>query len=198
MALEKLSFESVNGRTDRRTDGRTDDGRKVITIAHHEHSSGELKHCDCDGTKQRIQCDLKPEHTHARTHARTHAHTHTHTHTQLEHIAQTADTHSVGGVVFKPWNYLVAIKNRSTGSTERRASGSQFSFQTGSGKIAFAADRQVLLVQVIFAEFLRIFSAKRLFLLRELNHREDVETLLQRNSFPFYLWGYTTFVFTSL
>ena len=24
-------------------DGRTDDGRKVITIAHHEHSSGELK-----------------------------------------------------------------------------------------------------------------------------------------------------------
>ena len=28
--------------TDRRTDGRTDDGRKVITIAHPEHSSGEL------------------------------------------------------------------------------------------------------------------------------------------------------------
>ena len=25
------------------TDGRTDDGRKVITIAHPEHSSGELK-----------------------------------------------------------------------------------------------------------------------------------------------------------
>ena len=38
MALEELSFESVNGRTDRRTDGR-----KVITIAHPEHSSGELK-----------------------------------------------------------------------------------------------------------------------------------------------------------
>ena len=29
--------------TDRRTDGRTDDGRKVITIAHPEQSSGELK-----------------------------------------------------------------------------------------------------------------------------------------------------------
>ena len=29
--------------TDGRTDGRTDDGRKVITIAHPEHSSGELK-----------------------------------------------------------------------------------------------------------------------------------------------------------
>ena len=28
---------------DRRTDGRTDDGQKVITIAHPEHSSGELK-----------------------------------------------------------------------------------------------------------------------------------------------------------
>ena len=28
--------------TDGRTDGRTDDGRKVITIAHPEQSSGEL------------------------------------------------------------------------------------------------------------------------------------------------------------
>ena len=28
--------------TDGRTHGRTDDGRKVITIAHPEHSSGEL------------------------------------------------------------------------------------------------------------------------------------------------------------
>ena len=28
--------------TDGRMDGRTDDGRKVITIAHSEHSSGEL------------------------------------------------------------------------------------------------------------------------------------------------------------
>ena len=35
MALEKLSFESVNG--------WTDDGQKVITIAHPEHSSGELQ-----------------------------------------------------------------------------------------------------------------------------------------------------------
>ena len=35
MALEELSFESVNGRTH---------GQKVITIAHPEHSSGELKH----------------------------------------------------------------------------------------------------------------------------------------------------------
>ena len=30
-------------RMDGRTDGRTDDGRKVITIAHPEQSSGELK-----------------------------------------------------------------------------------------------------------------------------------------------------------
>ena len=29
--------------TDGRTDARTDDGRKVITIAHPEQSSGELK-----------------------------------------------------------------------------------------------------------------------------------------------------------
>ena len=51
--------------------------------------------------------------------------------------------------------------------------------------MAFAADRQVLLVLVITAEFLSIFfSAKRLFLLMELNHTEDIETLLQRNSFP--------------
>ena len=35
MALEELSFESV--------DGQTDNGQKVITIAHPEHSSGELK-----------------------------------------------------------------------------------------------------------------------------------------------------------
>ena len=34
-ASEEKSFENVNG--------RTDDGRKVITIAHLEHSSGELK-----------------------------------------------------------------------------------------------------------------------------------------------------------
>ena len=53
------------------------------------------------------------------------------------------------------------------------------SYQTGSGKMAFAADRQVLLVLVITAEFLGFFSAKRQFLLRELNHMEDVETLLQ-------------------
>ena len=33
-ASEEKSFENVNG--------RTDDGRKVITIAHPEHSSGEL------------------------------------------------------------------------------------------------------------------------------------------------------------
>ena len=33
------AFENVNGCTD----GRTDDGQKVITIAHPEHSSGELK-----------------------------------------------------------------------------------------------------------------------------------------------------------
>ena len=39
MALEKLSFESVNGQTT----GRMDNGQKVITIAHPEHSSGELK-----------------------------------------------------------------------------------------------------------------------------------------------------------
>ena len=37
---EKL-FKNVNGRTQGRTDGQTD-GRKVITIAHPEHSSGEL------------------------------------------------------------------------------------------------------------------------------------------------------------
>ena len=42
-ASEEKSFENVNGRTHGRMDGRTDDGRKVITIAHPEHSSGELK-----------------------------------------------------------------------------------------------------------------------------------------------------------
>ena len=40
-------FENVNGwtdgHTDARTDGWTDDGRKVITITHPEQSSGELK-----------------------------------------------------------------------------------------------------------------------------------------------------------
>ena len=34
--------------TDGRTDGRTDDGRKVITIAHPEQSSGELKRSEKD------------------------------------------------------------------------------------------------------------------------------------------------------
>ena len=38
-ASEEKSFENVNGWMD----GRTDNGRKVITIAHPEHSSGELK-----------------------------------------------------------------------------------------------------------------------------------------------------------
>ena len=33
----------MDGRTHGRADGRTDDGRKVITIAHPEQSSGELK-----------------------------------------------------------------------------------------------------------------------------------------------------------
>ena len=42
MALEELSFESVNGQTDVCTDGLTDNLQKVITIAHPEHSSGEL------------------------------------------------------------------------------------------------------------------------------------------------------------
>ena len=52
--------------------------------------------------------------------------------------------------------------------------------------MTFAAERQVLLVLVITAEFLSLFfTAKRLFLLGELNHKEDVETLLQRNSFLF-------------
>ena len=36
-------FRGMKMLTDGRTDGRTDDGRKVITIAHPEHSSGELK-----------------------------------------------------------------------------------------------------------------------------------------------------------
>ena len=58
--------------------------------------------------------------------------------------------------------------------------------------MALAAYRQVLLDVVITAEFMSVFfffffffSAKRLFLLRELNHVEVVEALLQRNSFPF-------------
>ena len=42
-ASEEKSFENVNGWTDTQMDGRTDDGRKVITIAHPDHSSGELK-----------------------------------------------------------------------------------------------------------------------------------------------------------
>ena len=50
-ASEEKSFENVNeqmhrqtdARTDAWTDRRTDDGRKVITIAHPEHSLGELK-----------------------------------------------------------------------------------------------------------------------------------------------------------
>ena len=46
-ASEEKSFENVNRRThrwmDALTDRRTDDGRKVITIAHPEHNSGELK-----------------------------------------------------------------------------------------------------------------------------------------------------------
>ena len=61
--------------------------------------------------------------------------------------------------------------------------------------MAFAADRQVHLVLVITAElcffFVLFFSAKCLFLLRVLNHMQDVETLLQKkkkkkkNSFLF-------------
>ena len=46
IASEEKSFENVNGRTDARTDRRTHwqtDGWKVITIAHPEHNSGELK-----------------------------------------------------------------------------------------------------------------------------------------------------------
>ena len=39
MTVEEMSFESVNGRTD----NRTDDGQKVIPIVHPEHNSGELK-----------------------------------------------------------------------------------------------------------------------------------------------------------
>ena len=44
MALEELSFEGVYGRTEGQSDGRTDDGQNVITLAHPEHSSGELKY----------------------------------------------------------------------------------------------------------------------------------------------------------
>ena len=39
-ASEEKSFENVNG--------RTHNGRKVTTIAHPEHSSGELKTCTED------------------------------------------------------------------------------------------------------------------------------------------------------
>ena len=39
MALEELSFESVNGLADARMDNR----QKVIPIVHPEHISGELK-----------------------------------------------------------------------------------------------------------------------------------------------------------
>ena len=38
-----LTDGCTDRRTDARTHGRTDDGRKVITIAHPEQSSGELK-----------------------------------------------------------------------------------------------------------------------------------------------------------
>ena len=38
-----LTDGRTDGRTDARTHGRTVDGRKVITIAHPEQSSGELK-----------------------------------------------------------------------------------------------------------------------------------------------------------
>ena len=66
----------------------------------------------------------------------------------------------------------------------------------GSEKMAFGADRQVLLVLVITVEFLSVlFCAKCLFLLRELNHMEDVETLLQRNSFFFLAVGIQYFCF---
>ena len=44
MALEELSFESVNGWMDNWTVGQMDDGQKMIPIAP-EHSSGELKSC---------------------------------------------------------------------------------------------------------------------------------------------------------
>ena len=47
---EEKSFENVNGRTHGGTDARTDDGRKVITIAHPEQSSGELKKYDLNFT----------------------------------------------------------------------------------------------------------------------------------------------------
>ena len=41
--LEELYFESVKGWTSAQTSAQTDDGQKVINIAHPEHSSGELK-----------------------------------------------------------------------------------------------------------------------------------------------------------
>ena len=45
-ASDDKSFENVNGRTHGRTDAQTEDGRKVITIAHPEQSPGELKNND--------------------------------------------------------------------------------------------------------------------------------------------------------
>ena len=46
--MEK-SFENVNG--------RTDDGRKVITIAHPEQSSGELKNTLSGPMRQADKCE---------------------------------------------------------------------------------------------------------------------------------------------
>ena len=43
MASEEKLFENVNGCTDRRTHAQMDDRQKVITRAHPEHSSDELK-----------------------------------------------------------------------------------------------------------------------------------------------------------
>ena len=40
MALEELSFESVDGQMEGGTTRQTEDGQKMITIAHPEHSSG--------------------------------------------------------------------------------------------------------------------------------------------------------------
>ena len=52
MALDELSFENVNGRTDR----RMDDGQKVITIAHPEHNSGEINTMGIPLFIWRFQC----------------------------------------------------------------------------------------------------------------------------------------------
>ena len=43
----------MDGRTDGCTDGRTDDRQKVITIAHPEHSSGELTKLT---TRKKVKC----------------------------------------------------------------------------------------------------------------------------------------------